>query len=108
MGKGGTLRVGIHPGEEGLKMHVADTGAGIAPAFRDKIMEPMFTTKGVGGTGLGLSLSAEIIKRHGGSLAFSTEHEGTVTGTRFEFFLPYEPAEAVYFERDAATPIRTA
>jgi NO-binding membrane sensor protein with MHYT domain len=108
MGKGGTLRVGIHPGEEGLKMHVADTGAGIEPAFRDKIMEPMFTTKGIGGTGLGLSLSAEIIKRHGGSLAFSTEHEGTITGTRFEFFLPYEPAEAVYFERDAVAPSRTA
>jgi signal transduction histidine kinase len=108
MGKGGTLRLGIQPGEEGLTMHVADTGAGIEPAFGDKLMEPLFTTKRIGGTGLGLSLSAEIIKRHGGSLTFSTQREGAATGTRVEFFLPYEPAETVYFEPDAAAPSRTA
>jgi signal transduction histidine kinase len=108
MGKGGILRLGIQPGDDGLTMHVADTGAGIEPEFRDKIMEPLFTTKGIGGTGLGLSLSAEIIKRHGGRLTFSTESEGTSTGTRFEFFLPYQPAETVYFERDTAVPTRIA
>lgn len=108
MGKEGTLRLGIEVGDEGLTTYVADSGGGIEPEFRDKIMEPLFTTKGIGGTGLGLSLSAEIIKRHGGRLSFMTESERTPTGTRFEIFLPYEPAEAVYLPREAVAPSRIA
>jgi signal transduction histidine kinase len=108
MGKGGTLRLGIQVGDEGLTTYVADSGAGIEPEYRDKIMEPLFTTKGIGGTGLGLSLSAEIIKRHGGRLTFTTESQRAPTGTRFEVFLPYQPAEAVYFPRDVVAPSRIA
>jgi signal transduction histidine kinase len=108
MGKGGTLRLGIQVGDEGLTTYVADSGAGIEPEYRDKIMEPLFTTKGIGGTGLGLSLSAEIIKRHGGRLTFTTETQRAPTGTRFEVFLPYQPAEAVYFPRDVVAPSRIA
>ena len=108
MGKGGTLRLGIQVDDAGLTTYVADTGAGIDPDFRDKIMEPLFTTKGIGGTGLGLSLSAEIIKRHGGRLTFTTESQRSPTGTRFEFFLPYEPEEAVYFAREVTAPSRIA
>ena len=44
-----------------------DTGPGIAPENRDRIMEPFFTTKR-GGTGLGLSTASRIIERLGGSL----------------------------------------
>jgi signal transduction histidine kinase len=108
MGKGGTLRLGISVADDGLAMHVSDTGAGIDTEHRERILEPLFTTKGIGGTGLGLSLSAEIIKRHGGWLRFTTRTESAPTGTRFEFFLPYEPEQAIYFLRDEAAPSRMA
>jgi two-component system, NtrC family, sensor kinase len=49
---------------------VTDTGSGIAPALRDRVMDPFFTTKPVGkGTGLGLSIAHSIIKKHEGTLA---------------------------------------
>lgn len=60
---------------------VKDNGTGIPEAVRDKIMQPFFTTKPTGeGTGLGLSLSYDIIvKGHGGTIDVeSTEGEGTL------------------------------
>jgi C4-dicarboxylate-specific signal transduction histidine kinase len=47
----------------------SDSGPGVPPELRNKIMEPFFTTKDVGkGVGLGLSLSRTIIEEHGGNL----------------------------------------
>jgi two-component system, NtrC family, sensor kinase len=58
---------------------VKDNGNGIPDAIKDKIMQPFFTTKPTGeGTGLGLSLSYDIIKGHGGSINInSKEGEGS-------------------------------
>ena len=58
---------------------VKDNGNGIPQNIVDKIFQPFFTTKPTGsGTGLGLSLSYDIIKAHGGSLkAESKEGEGS-------------------------------
>ena len=52
-----------------------DNGTGIAPEVRDKIFVPFFTTKPAGeGTGLGLSLSYDIVvKQHGGELTVDSE-----------------------------------
>lgn len=63
-----------------------DTGPGIPESIQKDIFKPFFTTKEVGqGTGLGLYLSHEIIRKHGGSLSF----ESTVDrGTRFMVRLP--------------------
>lgn len=61
-------------------LEVEDTGAGIPSEFQSKIFEPFFTTKGeTQGTGLGLSLSKDIVEKLGGSISFSTvENQGTV------------------------------
>jgi signal transduction histidine kinase len=59
---------------------VKDNGNGIPPKVLDKIFQPFFTTKPTGqGTGLGLSLSYDIVKAHGGELKVeTTEEEGTL------------------------------
>ena len=62
-----------------IEVSVTDNGNGIPQNIVDKIFQPFFTTKPTGqGTGLGLSLSYDIIKAHGGELKVETkENEGT-------------------------------
>jgi signal transduction histidine kinase len=56
-----------------ITIHVVDNGLGIPENIRDKIFQPFFTTKPTGqGTGLGLSLSYDIVKAHGGELKLET------------------------------------
>jgi two-component system, NtrC family, sensor kinase len=63
-----------------VEVKVKDNGNGIPQKVIDKIFQPFFTTKPTGqGTGLGLSLSYDIIKAHGGQITVeSKEKEGTV------------------------------
>ena len=63
-----------------ISISVKDNGNGINQKVLDKIFQPFFTTKPTGhGTGLGLSLSYDIVKAHGGELKVETkEGEGTV------------------------------
>ena len=64
---------------------VIDSGPGVPPELRQKIMEPFFTTKEVGkGMGLGLSISRRIMEDHGGELEFIEE----AGHARFSFRLP--------------------
>ena len=69
-------------GSDGAKVtiSVSDNGSGIPQPILDKIFQPFFTTKPTGqGTGLGLSLSYDIVKAHGGELKVETkEGEGSV------------------------------
>jgi two-component system, NtrC family, sensor kinase len=69
---------------EAVELRVRDNGLGIKPGLRDKIFQPFFTTKPVGeGTGLGLSLSYDIVTRgHGGTL-----HAESQPGEYAEFIL---------------------
>jgi two-component system, NtrC family, sensor kinase len=69
-----TKKSGAH-----VEIRVKDNGNGIPANILDKIFQPFFTTKPTGeGTGLGLSLSYDIIKAHGGELRVETlEGEGT-------------------------------
>jgi signal transduction histidine kinase len=66
-------------GGRGVLISVKDNGNGIPPKILDKIFQPFFTTKPTGqGTGLGLSLSYDIVKAHGGELKVETkEGEGS-------------------------------
>ena len=69
-----------------VQIKVSDNGGGIPPKILDKIFQPFFTTKPTGqGTGLGLSLSYDIVKAHGGELKVETK-EGD--GSTFIIQLP--------------------
>lgn len=64
-----------------VEIIVSDNGAGIAESVREKIFQPFFTTKPTGqGTGLGLSLSYDIVKAHGGEI---TAEPAIGAGTSF-------------------------
>ncbi len=68
------------------EVSVKDNGNGIPQQVLDKIFQPFFTTKPTGqGTGLGLSLSYDIIKAHGGEIKVSTKEN---EGTEFTILLP--------------------
>jgi signal transduction histidine kinase len=81
-----TVTVSTHKEGDKLEIKVADNGNGIPQKILDKIFQPFFTTKPTGqGTGLGLSLSYDIVKAHGGELKVETiENEGT----EFKIILP--------------------
>ncbi|HEY4965046.1 MAG TPA: ATP-binding protein [Puia sp.] len=74
-----TVSVSTKKSEGFIEIRVADNGDGIPPHVLDKIFQPFFTTKPTGqGTGLGLSLSYDIVKAHGGQiLVESKPGEGT-------------------------------
>jgi signal transduction histidine kinase len=69
-----------------IEITVTDNGNGIPQKIIDKIFQPFFTTKPTGqGTGLGLSLSYDIIKAHGGQIRVESKEGG---GTKFYVVLP--------------------
>ncbi|WP_412061694.1 sensor histidine kinase [Rubrivirga sp. IMCC45206] len=75
-----TVTVSTRRTDDGVAIRVADTGTGMSEAVRARVFEPFFTTKPAGqGTGLGLSLSHDIVALgHRGTLAVeSAEGEGT-------------------------------
>jgi signal transduction histidine kinase len=75
----GTITIRSWSGAGNIHIEISDTGSGMPDEVREKIFDPFFTTKPVGlGTGLGLPISADIIRRHGGTIdVSSTVGEGT-------------------------------
>jgi signal transduction histidine kinase len=81
-----TKRIVTPSGDGGVLISIRDNGPGIPQKILDKIFQPFFTTKPTGqGTGLGLSLSYDIVKAHGGELSVETK-EGE--GSEFIIHLP--------------------
>lgn len=96
MHAGGKLRVRIVRASErrnglrrGVRVVVADTGSGIPVSIRDKMFEPFVTTKDDTGSGLGLWVSSEIVRKHNGDLRFRSR---LGHGTVFSIFLPLNPS----------------
>jgi signal transduction histidine kinase len=92
---GGILRVvaevnGIDR-ERRARITFADTGPGVPPQVRSRVLDPFFTTKEPGkGTGMGLAVSQSIMRDHGGELSFDSGPEGA----RFFVTIPVAPADA--------------
>ena len=88
----GTITISNGVEGENIWLEVADNGCGIAPQTMQKIFDPFFTTKPVGeGTGLGLSLSYGIVKKHHGDISVSSEPG---KGTTFRVVLPIRQTAA--------------
>jgi signal transduction histidine kinase len=74
----GTLTISVRPEEEpsglGVRVSICDSGSGIPPEIRQRLFEPFYTTKEPGrGTGLGLHISYNAIKRHGGRIEVTSQ-----------------------------------
>jgi signal transduction histidine kinase/CheY-like chemotaxis protein len=85
MPEGGTLRVASCQGEDGrLAVAFSDTGHGIDPEDIERVFEPFFSTR-EDGTGLGLTVSHNVVERHGGEI---TVESALGQGTTFTVWLP--------------------
>ena len=69
-----TVRLSTKRHEDKLEVKIRDNGGGMPPDVVEKIFNPFFTTKPTGqGTGLGLAMSSDIVREHGGSIRVETE-----------------------------------
>jgi signal transduction histidine kinase len=86
---GGTIKIRTKTeGEYKLVVEISDNGPGIPEEVIPRIFEPNFTTKNQGakfGLGLGLAISNEIIRQHGGFIKASNRESG---GAKFQIILP--------------------
>ncbi|MEG4108286.1 protein kinase domain-containing protein [Microcoleus sp. S13_C5] len=81
-----TVRTSLS-GDRHIKIHIADNGAGMTEAVKQRIFDHLFTTKAVGkGTGLGLAIARQIVvETHGGTINVNSTLGG---GSEFEIVLP--------------------
>jgi PAS domain S-box-containing protein len=92
----GTITLRAYPSRDwrqqrpGLRVVVADNGPGIPAEVRARIFEPFFTTKGESGTGLGLWIASEILRKYAGTLHVRTSTRPHSSGACFSIFLPFE------------------
>lgn len=80
---------------KGLMLTIADTGVGIPPEKMARVFEAFYSTKGIGGTGLGLWISAEIMNRHGGKIRLRSRQTPGPSGTVVTLFLPFQNPVAI-------------
>jgi len=78
------------PERKGVRVTVLDNGAGIPPGVRKNLFAPFYTTKGEGGTGLGLWVTRGIIEKHEGTIHFISTVRPGRSGTAFSVFIPFE------------------
>jgi len=96
MSGGGRLTIRIRlchswdgSGTSGFRIVVADTGSGIAPALLPHVFDAFTTTKNPTGTGLGLWVVDEIVRKHKGRISIRTRTDAHRHGTIISVFLPF-------------------
>ena len=74
-----TVKTAFDPSGEWASMTVGDNGPGVPKALQEKVFDPFYSTKGQGGTGLGLAVAKKIVDEHRGSITLnSISGQGTV------------------------------
>lgn len=100
---GGTLLIRTLADEDFVVVELSDTGEGIPPDQINLIFDPLFSTKGVRGTGLGLTVVRLIVVEHGGTVEAES---GGNRGTLFRIRLPIDPL-LVISHTNAESSVRT-
>lgn len=103
MPDGGRLTFCTSSDEDTIFISISDTGIGMSEAVKERIFDPFFTTRRPQGTGLGMSVSYGVIKRHGGEIELESEEgKGTTFNLRIPIkkdtvqkAIPLEPAHKV-------------
>lgn len=88
----------------GVVVTIADSGVGMPPAVQDEVFKAFFSTKGAGGTGLGLWITKGIVERHHGVLRLRSRTTGK-SGTVFRIFLPFQAVSGDPSETAGARPV---
>ena len=99
MPREGRIVISTLPQTNWVEMRVSDTGTGMTEEVKKRVFDPFFSTKGVTNSGLGMSVSYGIIKRHGGEILIESEPG---KGTTFILHLPFVHAEE---EAEVAAPV---
>ena len=84
----GEIRLGAQETNDRVQITVTDTGTGMPAEVKSRLFNPFFTTKGKGGTGMGLAVSFGIVRRHNGAIEVDSE---VGRGTTFRISLPLAP-----------------
>jgi C4-dicarboxylate-specific signal transduction histidine kinase len=98
------LRLSVEPGPRGqrARLTIGDTGSGIPRSLLPSIFEPFVTTKGETGTGLGLWVTGEIVRRNGWKMQVRTLCGTLRSGTVFSIVMPAAETAAAEEEVSAA------
>jgi signal transduction histidine kinase/AmiR/NasT family two-component response regulator len=110
MPEGGKITISTQlQAEDWVEVRIADSGIGMTEEVRKRVFDPFFTTKGVTNSGLGMSVSYGIIKRHGGEILIESEPG---RGTTFILHLPTgygeESAEEKVVKEKPVQEVRSA
>jgi len=105
MPEGGKITISTRLRGDRVEVKIADTGVGMTEEVKKRVFDPFFTTKGVTNSGLGMSVSYGIIKRHGGEILIESQPG---MGTTFIIHLPIgygeEKAEEKVFKTVPKVP----
>ena len=82
---GCTVRLRVRERDGTIVFEVVDTGCGMDAEVRGKVFTSFFTTKGLGGTGLGLLVTKKILREHGGRIEVESEPD---KGSCFRIEIP--------------------
>jgi PAS domain S-box-containing protein len=77
-------------GAAGVRVTIADSGAGMDPETLQRIFEPFFSTKGIGGTGLGLWITKDLVEKNRGTIRFRSSKKMGRSGTVVTLLFPHQ------------------